>query len=415
MKIMPLLLGFFASFAFPGSVTAQPAADPGFAGFASHQDSLMRNAYQQRDIAHYRQQLAVFLIRYRRLDSISKINYSGYHASAWYNLSCTYALTHQDKQALDCLDSAIKAGWTDYSHTVADEDLTSLHDNARFTQLVQPLRETYDYGYILGRAGLYNNADTRPLPPFYYEPASDSSLTALRKALRLDSIAGGGDDVTRVLHLMHWIHDLIPHDGSKSNPAVKNAMNMIAVCRQNHGTLNCRGLAITLNECLLSLGYHSRYVTCLPKDSLGVDNDCHVIDMVFIPKLHTWIWVDPTFDAYVMNENGEPLGLEEVRQRLIDHRPLILNPDANWNHRNGESKQDYLYGYMSKNLYRLECPVNSCYDLETNIPGKDIAYIELLPLDYFRQAPDKESYAGGDNSHQYIFHTNSAAAFWKAP
>jgi hypothetical protein len=116
-----------------------------------------------------------------------------------------------------------------------------------------------------------------------------------------------------------------------------------------------------------------------------------------------------------MNENGEPLGLEEVRQRLIDHRPLILNPDANWNHHNGESKDEYLYGYMSKNLYRLECAVKSCYDLETSAPGKEVAYIELLPLEYFRQAPDKESYAVNGDGHQYVYHTNSAAAFWTAP
>jgi Transglutaminase-like superfamily len=412
MKKLTLFLAFSTLL---GTLMAQTAADPAFASFASYQDSLMRNAYQQRDITHYRQLLATFLVRYRRLDSTSKMNYSGYHAGAWYNLSCTYALTHQDKPALDCLDSAVKAGWTDYNHTVVDEDLTGLHDNPRFTELLRPLKERYDYGYVLGRAGLYNNADARPIPAFYYQPASDPNLTALRKGLNLDSIAGGGDDVTRVLHLMHWMHDLIPHDGTNGNPAVKNAMSMIAVCRQNHGTLNCRGLAITLNECLLSLGYHSRYVTCLPKDSLGVDNDCHVIDMVFIPKLHKWIWVDPTFDAYVMNENGEPLGLEEVRQRLVDHLPLILNPDANWNHRNGQSKEAYLYGYMSKNLYRLMCSVNSTYDLETNSPGKSVAYVELLPLDYFRQAPDKESYAINGNGHQYVYHTNNASAFWAAP
>jgi hypothetical protein len=70
---------------------------------------------------------------------------------------------------------------------------------------------------------------------------------------------------------------------------------------------------------------------------------------------------------------------------------------------------------MSKNLYRLECPVNSCYDLETSAPGKDVAYIELLPLDYFRQAPDKESYTINGNGHQYVYHTNNATAFWAAP
>ena len=30
-----------------------------------------------------------------------------------------------------------------------------------------------------------------------------------------------------------------------------------------------------------------------------------------------WLWIDPTFDAYVMNEKGELLSIEEVRERLI--------------------------------------------------------------------------------------------------
>ena len=35
-----------------------------------------------------------------------------------------------------------------------------------------------------------------------------------------------------------------------------------------------------------------------------------------------------------MNETGELLGLQEVRERLINDQPLILNPDANWNRQN---------------------------------------------------------------------------------
>ena len=41
--------------------------------------------------------------------------------------------------------------------------------------------------------------------------------------------------------------------------------------------------------------------------------------------------------------------------------------------------------YMAKNLYLLECPVNSEYNMETVEAGKVISYIRLLPLDYFNQ------------------------------
>jgi len=401
-------------FALTTIVNAQQP-DPDFQQFANRQDSLEVKAYEKRDVPRFKELFGALQKRYYRLAPNQRPTFSGYVSGGWYNLACTYALTGQQAKALDCLDSAIKTGWFNYQHTREDRDLVSLHTDPRFTTILQPLKENYDYGYVIGKAGRYNDADNRPLPAWTYQSRLDTNLVALRKNLHLDSIAGFGSDVTRVLHVMHWMHDLITHDGGQPNPEIKNAMNMITVCRRDHGTLNCRGLAIALNECYLAMGYRSRYVTCLPKDSLGLDQDCHVIDMVFIPNLHKWIWVDPTFDAYVMNENGELLGIEEVRQRLIDHRPLILNPDANWNHKATETREAYLYNYMTKNLYRLECAVNSCYDLETHTPGKEIVYIELLPLDYFKQAPDKEAYTGSDSVHTYVYHTNNAAAFWANP
>ena len=96
------------------------------------------------------------------------------------------------------------------------------------------------------------------------------------------------------------------------------------------------------------MGYQSHFVTCLPKDT--TDSDCHVINVVYAPSLRKWVWMDPTNDAYVMNEQGTLLGIEEVRARLLDGRPLLLNPDANWNHRQSATKEQYLYSYMAKNL-----------------------------------------------------------------
>ena len=137
--------------------------------------------------------------------------------------------------------------------------------------------------------------------------------------------------------------------------------------------------------------------------------------MVYMPSLKKWIWIDPTFCAYVMNEKGELLGIEEVRQRIVNGQPLIINPDANWNHRSSESKEDYLYDYMAKNLYRLQCETNSEYDSETTAPGKIINYVQLLPLDYFKQGPDKTENTNNQNTTYVYYVTNNAKAFWAAP
>ena len=234
----------------------------------------------------------------------------------------------------------------------------------------------------------------------------------LRKEFKLDSIAGGGNDVSEILNLLLWVHNLIPHDGNHDNPVIKNALSMIIECKRENRGLNCRGLATVLNECYLSLGIPSRIVTCMPKDSIF--NDCHVINMVYSKDLKKWLWIDPTNYGYVMNENGELLSIEEVRDRVIHNKPLILNPDANWNHKDSKTKQVYLYQYMAKNLFRMQCPVESRYDNETWKKGKTISYVELLSLNAYNQLPQKTSISHEGQTIIY-YKTNNPVLFWALP
>lgn len=266
---------------------------------------------------------------------------------------------------------------------------------------------------ILQAAGKYNAADKRAFPAFSYQDMNDSNLVTLRKTLKLDSIAGGGAEISKILNLLHWIHNLVPHDGNHENPVVKNALSMIAECKKGDRGLNCRGLATVLNECYLSLGIKSRFITCMPKDS--VFDDCHVINIVYSSDYKKWIWIDPTNNAYVMNEKGELLGPGEVRERLVNNQPLILNPDANWNNRSMVFKEEYLYNYMAKNLYRIESPVSSEYNYETWKKGKQVEYVELLPLDAYNQLPQKKAHTYKTGTTFTNYKTNNPALFWALP
>jgi hypothetical protein len=220
--------------------------------------------------------------------------------------------------------------------------------------------------------------------------------------------------VLKILNLLHWVHDLVPHDGINGNPEVKNAMSMVEICKKDGRGLNCRGLALVLNECYLAMGIKSRIVTCLPKDSLKIDQDCHVINSVYSESLKKWLWIDPTFDAYVMNEKGEMLSIEEVRECLISDKTLILNPDANWNNQQAQTKEHYLENYMAKNLYMLECPTSSEYNMETNAEGKTYNYIRLLPLNYQEQKPDvEEEKRTRKNTTWNTYKTNNPKVFWE--
>jgi Transglutaminase-like superfamily len=381
-----------------------------YAEFASSHDSLMMKAYYDRKPDRYLDVLNEFNQWYNQLPKGEQANYQGYKINALYNLSCTYSVLNDKENALLYLKRAIEAGYNNYGHMQEDSDLDNIRTDEAFTKMLQPLKATGDYMYILKKAGTYNRNEKQDIPAFSYQSADNPNLAILRKAFNLDSIAGGGNEVSRILNLMHWVHNIIPHDGNHENPVVKNALSMIRECKRDNRGLNCRGLATVLNECYLSMGIKSRFVTCLPKDSLGVDPDCHVINMVYSKQLKKWIWIDPTFDAYVMDEKGNLLGMEEVRDRIIGDKPLILSPEANWNHRATETKAQYLYNYMAKNLYMLECPVSSEYDTETRETGKTYAYLRLIPLDYFKKSIEK-----GISTNNVNKTTNNPDFFWKAP
>jgi hypothetical protein len=134
----------------------------------------------------------------------------------------------------------------------------------------------------------------------------------------------------------------------------------------------------------------------LPKDS--TDYDCHSINTVYSNTLKKWLWIDPTNDAYVMNEKGDLLSIAEVRERLINNKPLILNPEANWNHINSITKDYYLYNYMAKNLYAFECFVSGGGESKSNL---------LLPVEYKGIIPRTKDYNPKC--------TNNPALFWANP
>jgi hypothetical protein len=371
-------------------------------------------AYDKKDEKTYNTLLSEYLKLHENLTAEEKKERSYELSNIYYNLTCIYSLLNNKSSAINCFKKSIDAGYNDYGHVQIDTDLDNIRNEEEFIYLNKKLKLTGDYLCILKSADKYNLSDNRPLPVFSYQSSDDPKLSALRKGFNLDSIAGEGTDVLKILNLLHWVHDLVPHDGMNGNPEVKNAMSMVEVCKKDNRGLNCRGLALVLNECYLAMGIKSRIVTCLPKDSLKIDQDCHVINSAYAESLKKWLWIDPTFDAYVINEKGEMLSIQEVRERLIENKTLILNPDANWNNKTSQTKEEYLQNYMAKNLYMLECPASSEYNMETSSEGKTYNYIRLLPLDYHEQKPDiEEEKRTGQNTTWNTYKTNNPKVFWE--
>lgn len=323
-----------------------------------------------------------------------------FKANTYYNLACSYSLSHQKKAALVALENAIDLGYKDYANMKNDSDFDFIRNEKRFKALLKQI-EQYDNLSVLKSAAPYSHEYTDSLPRFSYQSAEDMRLKDVKEFFSLDEVAGDGDEISKILNLLRFVHDSIRHDGGNYALCEFDAIDIYNYHKSTGKGVNCRHLAIALNEMYLSMGIPSRYVTCMPKDPN--DQDCHVINVVWSSQLKKWIWVDPTFYAYVTDENGTLLGIAEVRERLIDGRTLVLNEDANWNHESQQTKEHYLENYMAKNLYYIECVTENRFNPESRYRDTGSSYVKLVPSD------EKE-----ESSERMVF-THDADYFWQAP
>ena len=223
----------------------------------------------------------------------------------------------------------------------------------------------------------FDVSQQRNIPAFTYQSADAPELQSLRLKYNLDSVAGTGDEVTRILNVLHWVHQTIRHNGSAGLPPTARNAETIAQFAQKRG-VNCRGLALFANECYLALGIRSRVVTCMPRNYY---DNCHVINEVYSAQLGKWLWIDPTNEAYVMDDNQQMLSIFEVRERIIQDQPIVLNAEANWNNQYQVRKEYYLDEYMAKNLFYLSYILHSSYGADSRTSGNTIEFLRLEPLE----------------------------------
>ena len=277
-----------------------------------------------------------------------------------------------------------------------------------------------EYIGILKSYPEYKYEHIENIPEFTYAKSSDENLMKLKEAFNLVEVAGNRDEISKIINLMRWVHNIIEYDGNSKNPYPKNTFNIVKICHEENRGVNCRMIATILNEVYLSMGFKSRFVTCMPEKKDFKDS--HVINEVYSITLDKWIYMDPTFEAYFRDENGNYLSIREVRERLMSDKPLVLNDEINHNPASSLyrfffklgilkfNKDDYV-DYMSKNLFRLNSPVCSEFNSETK--DKNRSYIELIPRDYnIKSNPEIKTYDGYETITHY---TSNPDAFWKKP
>lgn len=306
-------------------------------------------------------------------------------AILYYNQACSYSLANKRKEAIDAFRQSVAYGYTNYRSAKNDEDFKNIQNDKKFKKILESIHQ-YDKLFILQHSKGYNKENTDSLPHFRYQSPENYPLEYTRNFFNLDSVAGNGDEISKFKNILKFVHDTIPHDGGNFGFCESDPIDIYNYHKTTGKGVNCRQLAITLCGMYLAMGYPARYVTCLPQDAN--DSDCHVICCVYSQKLDKWLWMDPTFNAYVEDDKGNLLSIEEVRSRLIANQPLVLNEDANWNNKKTYTKEYYLDYYMAKNLYWMECTDFNCFNPEPRFRDIKRTYIGLVPQGFTSKATE---------------------------
>ena len=176
------------------------------------------------------------------------------------------------------------------------------------------------------------------------------------------------DNFTTVINSLKWVSKKL----KGGNPSIfpknnKNSLTYLMLTDTYNNYSNCFMYSVTLNEILLALGYSSRVVICLSSDPN--DNECHSVNIVYLNEFCKWIVIDSAKEAYYINKKGEPLGLLDIRDALINDIPIYIPMCSR---ENLENIRNYLY----KNFVLFKCTLISDF----NIYGsQNYESIYLLP------------------------------------
>ena len=357
--------------------------------------------------------------KYLQADKRDRGNNYFKYETLHYNTARAYSLLDQTDSALVYLQKFYDLAYEDYStyyrtldyyYISKDIDMDNLKNNEKYQEILAKLKDV-SWDKILTEYKTYKPIESK-LTPFEYINDDGIYLPQLRQKYQLDSVAGSGDEISKILNLMRWVHNTLPYDGNSGEPADRHADALIQLSKKENRGLNCWMLSTILNEVYLAMGFKSRFVSCYPKGDPSITHEWHVIVEVFSTTLNKWLWMDPTSDTYAKDGKGNYLSIAEVRERLTNDLPVYTSPDMNVN---GEKEdgagEKYLHDYMMKNLFRIEIPLVS-------IPGYEMAplkiryYVELLPDGY---NPRNVKFHEVVGKYSNMIYTTDDKQFWAAP
>ena len=132
----------------------------------------------------------------------------------------------------------------------------------------------------------------------------------LRKAYKLDEIAGQGTAFERSLRLMDWLTAHTYYSGMSVWSGYFNQWREDSYQRLRFAfdkpfshSLNCRHKAMIFADCLMAVGIYAMPLGILPG---------HLVTHVWLPEERGWIMLDPSLGSYITGSEGRALNLIEI-------------------------------------------------------------------------------------------------------
>ncbi|MDO4462111.1 MAG: transglutaminase-like domain-containing protein [Bacteroidia bacterium] len=258
-----------------------------------------------------------------------------------------------------------------------------------------PFRYSSDYIDILKETAPYTdeNADLH----FSYQLDSPDA-DAVYSFFRLDTIVDNSLSTwENALRIGQFVTDNIPHNNQSAGIASLDAISLWNYHLNVENGFNCRWHSILTHELLLAAGIKNRFITCMPYKN---DNECHVVNLVWLPELNKWAILDTDMNEYMTDDLGNLLSLSELRNCIIN--------DIHYNiHQLTTSSPidiDYLKSYWPKNIYWFSSHEVAGFKREPGLKSGD-RYINLIP----------DGYSPYDVNLQIEILTSNDSAFWAIP
>jgi hypothetical protein len=172
--------------------------------------------------------------------------------------------------------------------------------------------------------------DASELPGFVRQTSTAPGLLQFRKRTA-PVVAGTTDDISKVIALLHWVRRQEDDEQFYGKPGVA-PQRMIDdtedpekyLDEQKKGLRSaCRRFAYILTGALLAEGLNARFVALSEGFNLPTSKTHYVVE-VWVSKLHKWVVVDPTFDAFVLVK-GSMASIVEVQAAAQSDGTLTLD------------------------------------------------------------------------------------------